>query len=740
MLKKTIVFFLTALQLIAYSQTKQNIDSLLVLVQQSRNDSVSASFYLQISKEYWSDDPVKCKENATAALLISKKINSHNLMYNAYRNMGHASSLLGQMSDALCYDRLCFREAVLSGDDKKVMAGSLNFGNDLIYFSKFDSANRILDTGIRIAKKYNDKEQLCLLYINKGNNLYYSTTDDSYEKYYREGLKLSIAIGDTESMVMLYNNIAAIRLQRGVADSVVINYTMKAIAINEQRKNYLNLGDCYATLASAYNTHSQNEKAIFYLKKGLRAFALAKNEAKSINLLASIADQFRELKRYDSATFYINLAIERAGKNHDKHGLACGYSIKGQLLSETLNYELAELYLQKAFLIFSEGKDKDIEGILLSGNYLADALLKQKKFKEAIPVATNVFKLADTLKNYQAVMKSAFTLSEIFHKLGTDAKAYEFLKLYMAAADTIRNDKNKRLLEEMGTKYETQIKDNKILKLQNDNLIQDKKIIQQSKKILIIVAVAILLLSVFFFYVKQTKYRNEKEQYLLKQKALELSRQVSENDMKALRSQMNPHFVFNCVHTIQSLLNQSKIEETKTCLEKFSYLTRSVLENSKKREVPLEMEIETLKLYMELENFRFRNPFTYEINVETGIDPKTTLIPPLILQPFVENSIKHGFRETEKPGHVKIELKNEQDQLICIIEDNGIGRKESMKTLPSSGYKRESIGMKLTEERLHLISEIKKRKSYFIIEDLENKLNKPIGTRIRMFLPFELSV
>ena len=211
--------------------------------------------------------------------------------------------------------------------------------------------------------------------------------------------------------------------------------------------------------------------------------------------------------------------------------------------------------------------------------------------------------------------------------------------------------------------------------------------------------------------------KKKKEKAILNQKAAELGRQIIEIDMKALRSQMNPHFIFNCVDSIERLLDDAKIKESKISLSNFSNLTRTVLENSMKREISLEEEIETLKIYMDLENIRFKNTFTQSIIIHPGIDTKITLIPPLILQPFVENSIKHGFRNPEKSGHLKIEVRVENEFLICIVEDNGIGRSQGMNIKPVSGFKKESIGMKITGARLQLINEIKNSKSYFEIED-----------------------
>lgn len=201
MLKTLNIFILVFVQLIAYSQNKNKIDSLLSLVKQSKNDSIKAELYISISDEYWSDNAAQCKEYANMALNISKKINSHNLMSSAYRNLGTASSFLGNSFDALYYDRLSLAEAIYSGNDRKLMALYANLADDLTGVSKFDSANLFLDKGIQIAKKYNDTARIVVFYINKGNNLYYQSKFDSCELFFQHALNQAIAIKDSDNLL-----------------------------------------------------------------------------------------------------------------------------------------------------------------------------------------------------------------------------------------------------------------------------------------------------------------------------------------------------------------------------------------------------------------------------------------------------------------------------------------------------------------------------------------------------------
>lgn len=713
MLKRMIVVTLVLFQLVVYSQNKLRIDSLSNLARQCKIDSVTASLYLKISDEYWTDDPAKCKQFAQKALTISKKIKSYMLMFKAYKNMGCACSFAGNLSEALVYDRLSLQAAVLSRDDHNIMNICLDMGNDLTAYSKFDSASLILDLGIRIAKKLNDQKVLCKLLINKGNNSYYHAQYDSSEMCFQAGLKISVALKDTESMVMLYNNIASIRLHRGIADSVVINYVMNAIKINEKRKDYLSLGDCYATLAAAYNIRKNNERAIYYLKIGITSFAKAKNEIKTVNLLVSIADLYRDIHLIDSAAYYADLAIERGERNQFKHGLAAAYSIKGKISSDYSDYLNAERYLQKAFLEFSETKDG--EGMLLSGNYLAIVLLKQDKYKMAESVAAKVFHLADTLKNYQASKMASMTLSEIFHTLGNDTKALEYLKFYIAAEDTITKTENARLLEEMVTKYETKKKDNEIFLLNNDKLLSERKILQQSRSIILIASIAILLLlaTIIFFLLS----RQRKTKYNL---------QIQKMEMKFLRSQLKPHFICNALLAIRKYIRQYP-DIAEEYLDKYSTLMREVLINSEQETISLEDEFSMLKKYMDLESFRVKNGFNYEFLVDSSIDVETIKVPPLIFQPIVENAIWHGIAGHTEKGNISIHVSREKMMLQCIVENNCSGAK---KIEVETVKKEKSFGLKISRDRLNLLSKEKRSKWYLelipIIDGMKVQLGIPL--------------
>ncbi len=208
-----------------------------------------------------------------------------------------------------------------------------------------------------------------------------------------------------------------------------------------------------------------------------------------------------------------------------------------------------------------------------------------------------------------------------------------------------------------------------------------------------------------------------------------------ELEIKALRAQMNPHFIFNCMNTIDAYILRKKFLEASDYLQKFSKLIRKILENSESQTISIEQEIQTLKLYIELEQERFSHSFVSYFDIEPELMANDYQIPSLVLQPFVENAILHGIRHlTERKGIISIilkKLKSElgEDILFCQIQDNGIGRKASSVINQQRQASHKSMGVNVTLERINTYQAIYGNKMETIVSDLEE------GTQVEIKLP-----
>ena len=179
---------------------------------------------------------------------------------------------------------------------------------------------------------------------------------------------------------------------------------------------------------------------------------------------------------------------------------------------------------------------------------------------------------------------------------------------------------------------------------------------------------------------------------------------LAELEGESLRAQMNPHFVFNALNSIKSYIIKNSKEEAADYLTTFSELIRAVLRNSTQKEISLKNELEALSLYLQIENLRLNQPFEYEINIAEDINPATTAFPPLIIQPFVENSIWHGFVHKKTGGELTINIRKEGEKLSIDVIDNGVGRAKS-KEIEKSRERKRSYGIEITETRLNNIAD-----------------------------------
>jgi LytS/YehU family sensor histidine kinase len=230
----------------------------------------------------------------------------------------------------------------------------------------------------------------------------------------------------------------------------------------------------------------------------------------------------------------------------------------------------------------------------------------------------------------------------------------------------------------------------------------------------------------FFFY-KATK---ENEENKLRNKALETERSL-------LRTQMNPHFIFNALNSVQNYIISNNAQEAVRFLSKFAKLMRMILNNSMVQMVTLSDELQSLSLYLDLERARFGNKFSYSIDVSDEVEEDIVSVPPMLIQPFIENAIIHGLmHKTDGEGLITVSIsENDRDSLVCRITDNGIGRKAAAEVEKNVGRKHKSVGMQLTRDRLRDLNSEANAKLSCVIDDLEDEAGHALGTRVTIVIP-----
>ncbi|MEO0468020.1 MAG: histidine kinase [Bacteroidota bacterium] len=241
----------------------------------------------------------------------------------------------------------------------------------------------------------------------------------------------------------------------------------------------------------------------------------------------------------------------------------------------------------------------------------------------------------------------------------------------------------------------------------------------------------------FFLIIGWLLYR-EKIARVRKEERLrnDYERKLADVELSALRAQMNPHFIFNSLNSIEYYIINNEPEKASDYLNRFSRLIRLILQNSKSTTVPLKDDLSALRLYMEMESMRFDQLFDYEVQIETGLDMEQIFVPPMLLQPYVENAIWHGLLQNKgKKGRLDIRIHQEDGHLHCRIEDNGIGREAAQQIKSKSATPRKSYGMKITSERLSMLNHLAGANAFVKVTDLYDENGAAAGTRVELSIP-----
>lgn len=244
----------------------------------------------------------------------------------------------------------------------------------------------------------------------------------------------------------------------------------------------------------------------------------------------------------------------------------------------------------------------------------------------------------------------------------------------------------------------------------------------------------LIILSTYIFI--RSRIKKVRRQNDVETKRLNIEKNMFELEQKALRLQMNPHFIFNSLNSIQSFIIQNDTDKAIGYLAKFSKLMRLILASSRETFIPLEDEILLLRHYLELEQLRFSDQFDYDIFVDNSIDEEFTGIPPMIIQPYVENAILHGLmNKKDGKGKLNIIIWEKEDYVLCIVEDNGIGREKARLIKERGGLGQKSQGIMITKERLEILNKRNKDKISVEIIDLNDSDGNASGTRVRLKIP-----
>jgi hypothetical protein len=444
------------------------------------------------------------------------------------------------------------------------------------------------------------------------------------------------------------------------------------------------------------------------------------------------AEIYSHLNMFDSALYRYNLFDTTQVTEKD---LRIYLVSKGEYFMLSGQYEKALPNLLRGLAIHVKLNDgNEIVRTILD---LANTYRGLHNGKQALLYAREGLNLGLKTKARQRMRDAYKLLYSVYDNRGQTDSAYFYYRSYIQTKESLTDDQTKGKFAANQYLEKIELLNNEKLISQQRLKIQDQQLKNESllRNILIAFVLLVLLLSLLLLRITLLKRRNEK----LKNENIqrELHHKTSQMEMQALRAQMNPHFIFNCLNSINRFIMKNESQAASDYLTQFSRLIRLVLNNSKRAWIPLEEEINMLQLYLEMEKLRFKDAFKYGLYCGNEVDPSSLFIPPLLLQPFVENAIWHGLMHKKGNGLVTISFQVEKDILHCTVLDNGVGRSVAANAGSKSSQTHKSMGIQITKERLALINgELNDESVVFNIEDMMDKTGKASGTKVNLSIRF----
>ncbi len=485
---------------------------------------------------------------------------------------------------------------------------------------------------------------------------------------------------------MLYNNHGTNNLFNGFLQEA-LNFYDTAIQITTDSVQKIKIN---TNKINIYNTLKQYDRSIEFIRS---TYGDIKTYEVNSLIYYLMANAFYGLEQSDSAITYYNLCLNSLNSKNLPMTCAC-YSVIGKSYARKKEYSSAEKYFKLA--IDSCETNKTDRGTIY--NIYASSLIEQKKYALAEKYANQAKQIFIETNNLHRLSNAHNKLYVIYKNTNRPFKSLEHYEQFILLSDSVNKVKLEENLKEIETKYETEKKQKEILALKQDQLEKDAQIAKQdlktaNQRIWIIVLITIVFLSLLGFYIWYSRKR-----LIQAKEKTDLQNELILLEQKALKSQINTHFIFNAIDSAQGFITEDNYKEARSCLVDVTRLVRLTLENASEPTVTLEDEIDCLKAFFNVSQTLYNNKFTYSIEINEDIEIDNVLIPPMIIQPFIENAIIHGALPSTNSIHIILKLSLDNEILNCSIIDDGVGIDYQSET--KNPLKRKSMGMAVTKKRI----------------------------------------
>lgn len=596
----------------------------------------------------------------------------------------------------------------------------IELGVLVYYLGDYDKALEFFSQAELLINQVESPALFATLMSNKGA-LYKSIGYyDRALTLYKDALAIDESLNDETKIAVRLNNIAGIYAIWAKYD-LAIEYYSRALEIDKKNGSKAEEAIRYGNIGVIYYRLENIELSIDYLKKALAIDMDLGNEFNVAIRLNNLGRTYARNQEVDLALTCYKKAVLINKKTNNLADLSVSYNNIGDAYLYEQEKDSARFYFDKSLSIARNIGSISKEQEVLKN--IAKMYFQFEDFETSISFYIQSLMLANELKISVQQSEINKALSEIYQTMNDYEKSNYFLNEYLIVQDSISKNTSKEIIANLQIKYSVEKKEKEIELLQKNKEISDSKILIQRWIIIIILLIIISLISVAVIYYRNKTLRAREERMILE-------KELNSYMQKAYRQQMNPHFLFNTLNSIQSFILKNDKESSSLYLSKFALLMRTVLENSDKDLITIASEIEAVELYIELEKLRFEKSIDFEVLIDKSLTEFK--LPPLILQPFIENSIWHGFVNKNTDGKIQLSIKASGEDLVCEIIDNGIGLEASEK-IKKKEHK--SFGTAITASRLQLIRSINKKEYSVRTENVRDESGNINGTKVIIDLP-----
>lgn len=513
--------------------------------------------------------------------------------------------------------------------------------------------------------------------------------------YNQQILELGKHSGNAEANGQFYHN-------EGISLSIAGNFSksiesyFEAIKINQQAGNTLAAAKTYANIGIVYSQLQDDSLALIYYFKALKVANEVRDQKLILNCNNNIGTIYVEMNKLDFAKHYLLNAValyenldNTVSNQSNSFNRIIGpvYSNLGNVYLKLELLDSALLFLNKADTSYrlDNNKFQIAQNSIIFGRVFG----RKNDFDKSLKHLLNALKINEEINSIEIKHRVYWELYQAYHKKQDYKKALEYHELYTFVKDTIYDENKTKIIQELQTKYETQERQQEIER-------QQITIEKRNYLIYFISAILVLLAIIATLSISQMRIKERRNSVELKQ--------------KLLRTQMNPHFIFNALTSIQGSVLEKKPHEAADYISKFASLMRMILEHSNEEFITIETEIDILNYYLELQQLRYSHAFDFKISVlqnNASANVGNILIPPMLAQPFIENAIEHGIVKQCTKGFIDIRFELLEDEILFTVENYCIEKlKESLRPgfSPSTKKDHKPMAISITQERLHYLN------------------------------------